>query len=550
LIAPGDVYVICHSQASSLILAECDEFHELSDGDDGFCLVKGSPEDHVVLDCVGNWLGDPGAGWDMCGVAEATMDHTLIRSCDVFVGSGPPDAGALDDGSCQTVTAHVVTLSWGNEVMWHVDDGDTYGPYSNNDDITEELCLYSGDHVLNYFDDYGDGWHDGYIELLAADGSNIVEPIFVVGSGGTQSFDILASVIADIGEENCEWTVRDKDYWDHRGVHDTCPAALVMQGGVGTVTSCPVLVDTESVCDNDWSVRLFDNFGDGWNGATLHIDRCCDQGAVASGLTIATGADSLEAVCISVIDIEGGIIVSAGGGAWDSEITWELVNAEGGIYLEAGAGTVSTCPSDCPGCVNIVVHVVTAAWGNEVIWNIDDGQSYGPYSDNADITVELCLVPGAHDLHYEDTYGDGWHGGYIEVLAADDSLIVEPIHVELYGASLPFVLLGEGTATPVCGGGQWNIHLVDAFGDGWNGASLSVEDCCGNLLQGGVSMGSGSSSVADLCVPPANDGFTIIAGGGSWDEEISWSLVDAEGVVEVRLRSSVSDSQSNWCCLK
>ena len=32
LIAPGDVYMICHSQADPLILAECDEFHELSDG--------------------------------------------------------------------------------------------------------------------------------------------------------------------------------------------------------------------------------------------------------------------------------------------------------------------------------------------------------------------------------------------------------------------------------------------------------------------------------------------------------------------------------------
>ena len=40
-IAAGDVYVVCHPSAAAAILAECDETHRyLSNGDDGFCLVK------------------------------------------------------------------------------------------------------------------------------------------------------------------------------------------------------------------------------------------------------------------------------------------------------------------------------------------------------------------------------------------------------------------------------------------------------------------------------------------------------------------------------
>ena len=37
---------------------------------------------------VGNWLGDPGAGWDVCGTADATRDHTLVRSRPVWPSAG------------------------------------------------------------------------------------------------------------------------------------------------------------------------------------------------------------------------------------------------------------------------------------------------------------------------------------------------------------------------------------------------------------------------------------------------------------------------------
>ncbi len=79
-IAPGDVYVICHPSASAAVQAQCDQHDSyLSNGDDGFCLVQGTEATHTVLDCVGDFNGDPGRAWDVCGVTEATRDHTLVR---------------------------------------------------------------------------------------------------------------------------------------------------------------------------------------------------------------------------------------------------------------------------------------------------------------------------------------------------------------------------------------------------------------------------------------------------------------------------------------
>ena len=88
VIAAGDVSVICHGSSDDAILAECDQFHTyMSNGDDGLCLVFGSEGNYEILDCVGDWNGDPGSGWDVAGVTAATKDHTLVRKSSVSTGN-------------------------------------------------------------------------------------------------------------------------------------------------------------------------------------------------------------------------------------------------------------------------------------------------------------------------------------------------------------------------------------------------------------------------------------------------------------------------------
>ena len=89
VLAPGDVYVISHPEADDAILAHADyTFQYLSNGDDGYCLVEGTELDFSVLDCIGDWNGDPGDGWDVAGVEAGTMDHTLVRKNYVEEGNG------------------------------------------------------------------------------------------------------------------------------------------------------------------------------------------------------------------------------------------------------------------------------------------------------------------------------------------------------------------------------------------------------------------------------------------------------------------------------
>ena len=84
-VASGDVYVVCHGSADEAIATECDQtFTYLSNGDDVFGLTQVGTG--AVLDIIGLVGGDPGGGWDVAGVTEATKNHTLVRKSSV--GSG------------------------------------------------------------------------------------------------------------------------------------------------------------------------------------------------------------------------------------------------------------------------------------------------------------------------------------------------------------------------------------------------------------------------------------------------------------------------------
>ena len=96
-VAPGDVYVICHGSADDFIQAECDETHTyLSNGDDGYCLAYGTEDNYECIDWIGDFFGDPGQGWEVCGVENGTKDHTLVRESSVTTGNDWPTSSSAD----------------------------------------------------------------------------------------------------------------------------------------------------------------------------------------------------------------------------------------------------------------------------------------------------------------------------------------------------------------------------------------------------------------------------------------------------------------------
>ncbi len=81
ILATGDVYVIAHASADQTILDKADTTSTVCyfNGDDAIALKKNDQ----LLDVIGVIGEDPGSGWDVAGVSNATKDHTLIRKSSV-----------------------------------------------------------------------------------------------------------------------------------------------------------------------------------------------------------------------------------------------------------------------------------------------------------------------------------------------------------------------------------------------------------------------------------------------------------------------------------
>ena len=64
-------------------------------------------------------------------------------------------------------------------------------------------------------------------------------------------------------------------------------------------------------------------------------------------------------------------------------------------------------------CTTITIR--TERWGNENSYAIGTCASKQRYSNGRNYQEECCLAPGKYTLDCKDSYGDGWHGGYLEI---------------------------------------------------------------------------------------------------------------------------------------
>jgi len=97
------------------------------------------------------------------------------------------------------------------------------------------------------------------------------------------------------------------------------------------------------------------------------------------------------------------------GGIVDAGATIKALKTGGG----GGGGTGTT----------FEVTTVTTQYGTEIRWqiganagNCENEQTYG---DNNSYTQSCQLPAGTHTIKCKDTYGDGWHGGYLRINGAE-----------------------------------------------------------------------------------------------------------------------------------
>ncbi len=113
ILEDNEVYVIGHAEADEDILAVTDtavlnpyvdgtSYIVSFNGDDVRALCKVDGEDTTIIDIIGRYdLVDPGSGWNVAGINNATQNHTLLRKVDVTHGNTDWDwsAGTNEEDS-------------------------------------------------------------------------------------------------------------------------------------------------------------------------------------------------------------------------------------------------------------------------------------------------------------------------------------------------------------------------------------------------------------------------------------------------------------------
>lgn len=140
ILAHGDVYVIAHANSSPAIHALADTTSTITyyNGDDALGLFHGETQ----IDAIGTYLSDPGNAWDVAGVVEATLNHTLVRKPMVIQGNldWPASAGTTTENSEWVVYAQDYIDNLGMHAFGNLAATPTFnppaGPYMNAINVT------------------------------------------------------------------------------------------------------------------------------------------------------------------------------------------------------------------------------------------------------------------------------------------------------------------------------------------------------------------------------------------------------------------------------
>lgn len=135
-LASKAVFIIANSSASTTIAEKADAFDDVTwfNGDDAVAIKCNG----YVIDQIGVAGNDPGSGWDVAGVTNATNEHTLVRKKTVTTGNTNWSASA---GTNET------------DSEWEVYPQDTFdylGYFGTNSDAKLASISVNGDALANF----------------------------------------------------------------------------------------------------------------------------------------------------------------------------------------------------------------------------------------------------------------------------------------------------------------------------------------------------------------------------------------------------------------
>lgn len=286
--------------------------------------------------------------------------------------------------------------------------------------------------------------------------------------------------------------------------------------GPSSFTTCCVPVPVEC----NYTLNLYDSFGDGWNGASLTIT----HNGASTVYTFTTG--SFATFFLQLTPGEP-LILTYSPGVFEGEVTYELLDSDGAVVFEDGPfPAVGQVYSDlaCPVCPGVKLSSIqfynidtTSA---ELTWDIvPTAESYiieyGP--SGIPQGVGLTFTATGPPVELTGLNPCVTYDVYITAVCAPDTLS-DPTGPATFMTDPP------ASSGPPC---IYTLNLYDSFGDGWNGSFLTVQS-------GGTSTNytftTGNFASFQVPVFP-NLPVVISFSPGAFLNETSYEIFDPNGIL-------------------
>ena len=269
----------------------------------------------------------------------------------------------------------------------------------------------------------------------------------------------------------------------------------------------------------NYTLNLFDSFGDGWNGSVLTVT----HDGVSTDYTLEDGSNGTFSFEVT----EGlPIELSYSAGAFQFEVTYQMLNPDGLIIFSDGpnptTGVVYSAPAVCPECpvldtdlinfTNITFESATINWmgidtvlSYNIEWGVAGfnlGEGMLETTSETSFTFDNLEEITSYDVYIYTTCSGG------------DGLAIGPFN---------FFTTFENPPQ----GCTYSLNLFDSFGDGWNGSVLTVTH---NGVSTNYTFTTGNEAFFEFDV---FEGLPIVLtyAAGSFQNEVTYELVDPNGIV-------------------
>jgi hypothetical protein len=301
--------------------------------------------------------------------SDMAIDQVSVDECTVLAVYGCTDPAAnnydpaanTDDGSCSYCTDNYVTIdcsggSFQSEVSWTIADASGAIVAQGGAPFSGDACLLDECYTVTMNDSWGDGWNGNVITISDASGNVIASDGLL--SGSTGSFTFAA------GTGSC----------DVFGCTDPTAANY----------DPAATADDGSCCYSDLvTLNLYDSWGDGWNGNSLDVN--------GDNYTITGGSLGSFTLCVDLSACND--VVFNATGSFQSECSWDVVDASGAVLASGGANGATFGVCAVLGCTDSTAN------------NYDPAAT----QDDGSCTYDVlgCTDPTANNYDASATIDDG-----------------------------------------------------------------------------------------------------------------------------------------------